>query len=65
MTLEQKFPRVEVDSDSGLVYIYLSRNKVHHTENAAENVLIDLDDAGQAVGVEILGWPIRVPGEVS
>ena len=43
---------IDVDADAG--YVSVSQAAVARTEPFAESVLIDVDDVGQLVGIELL-----------
>jgi uncharacterized protein YuzE len=43
---------VETDLGTGATYYVLTANEVAHTWNASEMVSVDIDEQGQAVGVE-------------
>ena len=53
--------QLEVDMMAGAAYIRLSTSTVHRTVQATDSVLIDLDDMGVAVGVEVLVLAAEIP----
>jgi len=46
--------KVEYDSKSDAIYIWLRKAKYDISEELAENVIIDLDKKGRIIGIEIL-----------
>lgn len=46
--------RVEYDSKSDAMYIWLRKAKYDISEELAENVIMDLDKKGRIIGIEIL-----------
>jgi uncharacterized protein YuzE len=55
--------RVELDAEANAVYVRLSDASVARTVDANRDVLVDLDERGATVGVEVLGVG-PVPGEI-
>jgi uncharacterized protein YuzE len=45
---------VEFDSEVNAMYIHLKKGKVDRYEPLADNVIVDVDKKGEAVGIEIL-----------
>ncbi len=45
---------VEFDSEINAMYIRLKKGKVDKSEPLADNVIVDVDKKGEAVGIEIL-----------
>ncbi len=45
---------VEHDAEAGAFYVYLARRPVARTERVNDCVLVDLDERGEAVGIEVL-----------
>ncbi len=45
---------VEFDSEVNAMYIRLKKGKVDKSELIADNVIIDVDKKGEAIGIEIL-----------
>jgi len=45
---------VEFDTEVNAMYIRLKKGKVNKSEPLADNVIIDVDKNGEAVGIEIL-----------
>jgi len=46
--------RVEYDSKTDAMYIWLRKAKYEISEELAENVILDLDKRGRIIGIEIL-----------
>lgn len=55
--------RVEIDSVVSAAYITLSTNPVAETREVTDSVLVDLDDHGVAVGIEVLDLTAEMPYE--
>jgi uncharacterized protein YuzE len=53
--------RVTYDPSADALYVYISDSEVAETREVAPNINLDLDAAGEAVGIEILGASAR-PG---
>ena len=45
-------PEVEIDRENGTTYIQLSENHVVRTQRI--EVLVDVDELGRAIGIELL-----------
>ena len=45
---------VEFDSEVNAMYIRFKRGKVDKSEPLADNVIVDVDKNGKAIGIEIL-----------
>lgn len=52
---------LEVDADSNVAYIQLTNSAVARTVEVSESVLIDLDEFGVAVGIEVLSLAAEIP----
>ena len=59
--MKKIFPNIKITKckQTGAIYIYIGRTKtvkgcVKKTVEVANNIYVDLDDKGEAVGVEIL-----------
>jgi len=46
--------KVEYDSKTDAMYIWLRKARYDISEELAENVIIDLDKSGRIIGIEIL-----------
>jgi len=46
---------IKHDKEARAVYIYASKKKIATTQEISSNCLVDLDKAGNIVGMEILG----------
>jgi uncharacterized protein YuzE len=55
--------RLKYDLDVGALYIKLSDQAVARTRDVGDNTSVDLDDAGNAVGIEVISiahrWPLN------
>jgi len=45
---------VEFDPEVNAIYIHLKKGKVDRSEALADNVIVDVDKKGVAIGIEIL-----------
>ncbi len=45
---------VEFDPEVNAMYIHLKKGKVEKSELLADNVIVDVDKKGEAIGIEIL-----------
>ncbi|MBU4432757.1 DUF2283 domain-containing protein [Patescibacteria group bacterium] len=45
---------IEFDSEINAMYIRLKKGKVERSEPLADNVIMDVDKKGKAIGIEIL-----------
>jgi uncharacterized protein YuzE len=52
---------VKVDRDAGAAYLRLSTNSVTRTVEFSEDIYVDLDAMGVAVGVELLDLMTPIP----
>jgi uncharacterized protein YuzE len=52
---------IRYDPDADAMYITLRNDKVHHTQEVDENTIIDFNEAGSVIGVEILFVKERNP----
>jgi len=53
--------KLTVDRTNGLAFITLSDKAVHSTVEHSANILVDLDDMGMAVGIELLDLDALIP----
>jgi len=53
--------KLEVDLVAGAAYVRLSSAAIHHTVEATEDVLIDLDELNIVVGIEVLRLSAEIP----
>jgi uncharacterized protein YuzE len=47
-------PRIEYDREVDAAYVRLSQNKVDVSEQVSDDLIVDFDDEGRIVGLEIL-----------
>ena len=47
--------QVEYDKKADAMYIWLRKAKYDISEELAENVILDLDNNGRIIGIEVLG----------
>lgn len=53
--------RLEIDQDAQAAYIKLRDGAVVHTESVAQDVVVDLDEYGIVLGVEVLSLTADIP----
>lgn len=46
--------RIEFDKEADALYMYLSKKKIVRTVPVSENIIIDFDEKGGIVGIEML-----------
>ena len=46
--------KIEYDQEANALYITLRQTTVAKTNEVAENLIIDLDDSGSLIGIEVL-----------
>lgn len=54
---EAAYPYLTAERNHGVGYVYLRAGDVARTVELAEDVYVDLDREGQALGVELLSLP--------
>ncbi|WP_051681722.1 DUF2283 domain-containing protein [Cellulomonas sp. HZM] len=52
---------IEIDHEADAAYIRLSSNSVASTKTLTDDVLVDLDTMGVAVGIEVLSRGAKIP----
>jgi uncharacterized protein YuzE len=52
--------KVEYDSKADAMYVWLRRARYEISEELADNVIIDLDESGRIIGIEILDVSLKV-----
>jgi uncharacterized protein YuzE len=55
--------RIKIDEESDALYIRLDESPVVESEEVQPGIILDYNDKGQAIGIEILGIKKRVPME--
>lgn len=57
------YMEVKIDLEAKTTYIRLGYADIAHTQHfdGAESVLVDLDDEGGLIGIEILGFDTEIP----
>lgn len=56
--------KLEVDMTNGVAYMRLSANKVSRTIELSDTMLLDLDDMGIVIGLELLDFDEKVPTDL-
>ena len=51
--------RLTYDPEADALYLKLGTSRIAETEEVAPNVMLDLDETGNVVGVEVLGVSLR------
>lgn len=54
MNIDKNMGSIEFDSKVNAMYIRLKKGKVDKSEPLADNVIMDVDNKGKALGIEIL-----------
>ena len=56
--------KIHFDEKSDAVYILLDKNKeIIESQEVESGVILDFDDKGQVIGIEIIGVKKRIPVE--
>jgi len=55
--------RLKVDNESDALYLRLDDSKIMESEEVSPGVIIDFNDKGVAVGIEILNLSTRIEKE--
>jgi len=53
--------RLSIDAEAQALYLKLREGKVSSSKEVWDGVVLDLDETGELLGVEILGLSRRVP----
>ncbi len=53
--------RITYDPEADAMYIRLKEGKVHKTKEVDENTILDYDETGNVIGVELLFVKERMP----
>lgn len=46
--------------DANAIYIRLKEDRIHNTDEVAEDIIMDFDDKGNVIGIEILSASEKV-----
>lgn len=57
-------PNIKHDVDTGYFYVELSAGAVYQSKRVTVNVVVDLDEDGEIVGVDVLELGASIPYEV-
>ena len=52
--------RMHYSQDADAIYMRLKEDPVHNTDEAAEDIIMDFDDKGHVIGIEILSASEKV-----
>lgn len=52
--------RMHYSQDADAIYIRLKEDPVHNTDEVAEDIIMDFDDKGHVIGIEILSASEKV-----
>ena len=52
--------RMHYSQDADAIYIRLKEDHVHDTDEVAEDIIMDFDDKGHVIGIEILSASEKV-----
>jgi uncharacterized protein YuzE len=53
--------RIKIDEENDVLYFRLDESLVVESEEVQPGIILDYNDKGQAVGIEILGIKQRIP----
>ncbi len=62
-TLSSPSVLVQIDPQADAAYLRFTGNRIASTRSFNDRILIDVDAAGQVVGVEVLGLSTEIPLE--
>jgi uncharacterized protein YuzE len=57
-------PIVTYDAEVDAAYIRFSRHKVRESEEVAQGIVLDYDETGRIVGMEVLNAKRHLPNDV-
>lgn len=52
--------RMHYSQDANAIYIRLKEDRIHNTDEVAEDIIMDFDDKGNVIGIEILSASEKV-----
>ena len=52
--------RMHYSQDADAIYIRLKEDKIHNTDAVTEDIIMDFDDRGNVIGIEILSVSEKV-----
>lgn len=52
--------RMHYSQDADAIYIRLKEDRVHNTDEVTEDIIMDYDDKGNVIGIEILSASEKV-----
>jgi uncharacterized protein YuzE len=52
--------RMHYSQDADAIYIRLKEDKIHNTDAVTEDIIMDFDDRGNVIGIEILSASEKV-----
>ncbi len=52
--------RMHYSQDADAIYIRLKEDHIHNTDEVAEDIIMDFDDKGNVIGIEILSASEKV-----
>lgn len=52
--------RMNYSQDADAIYIRLKEDKIHNTDAVTEDIIMDFDDRGNVIGIEILSVSEKV-----
>ena len=56
--------RIKVDQENDALYLRLDERAIIESEEVKPGVILDYDEAGQVIGIELLGINGRIPAEM-
>lgn len=52
--------RMHYSQDADAIYIRLKEDRIHNTDEVTEDIIMDFDDKGNVIGIEILSASEKV-----
>jgi uncharacterized protein YuzE len=56
--------RIKVDRENDALYLRLDESAIVESEEVKPGVILDYDEAGGVIGIELLGIKDRIPAEM-
>lgn len=53
--------KIKYDKIADAIYIYLNKKKIKKTIKLKDRLLVDVDDKGKIIGIEILSASLQIP----
>lgn len=53
--------KIKYDKIADAIYIYINKKKIRKTIKLKDRLLVDVDDEGKIIGIEILSASLQIP----